>query len=265
MEDDATAGSPTAGSTTRYITTYFRRKFTWTGSAPLLSRLKVRVIRDDGVAIFLNGTRITLDNLTAPFTHLTPANGSVANEATALEVFDIPASALREGENILSAEIHQSDGTSSDISFDMELSAESVIGAKVEVIVLNDDLDGDDMSDTWERANGIDATVANAGDDADGDASTNRQEFLAGTNPKLFSSRLRSNTLTRPTAGQLEINFNSVPGKNYMLQQSITLDAWQDTGTTFPAHATNPQTTRQFPKPADPRKYFRVRVVGDWQ
>ncbi len=265
VEDDATPGSPTAGSTTRYMTTYFRRKFTWSGSAALLTRLKVRVIRDDGVAVFLNGTRIVRNNLPTTWTHLTPADISVADENTPLEVLDIPAAALREGENILSAEIHQNAANSSDISFDMELSAEAVIGAKVEIVVLNDDLDGDDMSDTWERANGIDAATPNAGEDADGDGSSNRAEFLAGTNPQSFSSELRSNNLTRPSAGQLEISFDSVPGKLYRIQQSDALGAWQDTGTNFPAHATNPQTYRQFPMPAEPRKYFRVRVAGDWQ
>ncbi len=265
VEDDATPGSPTAGSTTRYITTYFRRKFTWSGSAALLTRLSVRIIRDDGVAIFLNGTRIVRDNLPATWTHLTPALASVADESAPLEVLDIPAAALREGENILSVEIHQNAATSSDMSFDMELSAESVIGAKVEIVVLNDDLDGDKMSDTWERANGIDAAAANAGDDADGDGSTNRAEFLAGTDPQSFSSKLRSNTLTRPSAGQLEIGFDSVPGKFYRIQQSDALGAWLDTGTNFPAHATDPQTFRQFPKPGDERKFYRVRVVGDWQ
>ena len=267
VEDDATPGSPTAGSTTRYITTYFRHKFTWSGSAALLNRLKVRVVRDDGVAIFLNGRRIVRDNLTEGWNHLTLSDGSIGgtNETTPLEVFDIPASALLEGGNILSAEIHQSAADSSDISFDMELSAESVVGAKVEIVVLNDDLDGDDMSDTWERANGIDATVANASADADGDGSSNRSEFLAGTNPQLISSRLRGNSLTQPAAGQLSLNFDSVPGHLYQIQQSDALSAWQDTGTSFPAHASNPQTVRQFAQPADPRKFYRVLVVGDWR
>ena len=264
VEDNATAGY-VGTDTDRYITTYFRHKFTWAGSASLLTRLHVRVLRDDGVAIFLNGTRITLDNLTEPWNHLTPADNSVANEAVPLEVFDIPAAALREGENILAAEIHQAGSNSSDIRFDMQLSAESVIGSKVEIIVLTDDTDGDDMSDTWERANGLDAAVANASDDADGDGSTNRAEFLAGTNPRLVTSRFRSHALSRPSPGQLQINFDSVPGKSYQLQQSDALGAWQDAGTIFPAHAANPQTIRQFAKPADPEKFFRVRVAGDWQ
>lgn len=267
VEDDATAGSPTAGSTTRFITTYFRRKFDYTGSTELLNRLQVRMIRDDGIAIFLNGTRIVRANLPEGWTFLTTAPVSIngADETTPVTILDIPASALRSGENILAAEIHQNAATSSDISFDMELIAESVAGAVVEIIVLNDDLDNDNVSDTWERAYGIDASVANADADADGDGQSNRAEFLAGTDPTVFGSRLTAGGITSSAANQLQLRFSSVPGRTYQLQESAGLSGWQDIGSPFPAHSTASETMVQFAKPAAPNQFYRVRVANDWQ
>jgi hypothetical protein len=267
VEDDATAGSPTAGSTTRHITTWFRRKFTYSGSTDLLNRLKLRMIRDDGVVVFLNGTRIARDNLPDNWTAATLAPVSIngAAESTPIEVLNIPASALRAGENVIAAEIHQNARDSSDISFNLELSAESVIGGRVEIIVLSDDLDGDNVSDTWERSFGLNDRLADADADADLDGQSNRAEFLAGTNPLLASSRFSPGALTRANSAQFQLDFASVPGRIYQLQRSDTLGAWTDTGTTIPAHATSDRTTIQFPKPAEPFRFFRLRVVNDWQ
>jgi hypothetical protein len=267
VEDDATPGSPTAGSTTRHVTTYFRRKFDYAGAAALVSSLQVRAIRDDGIAIWLNGTRIVLDGLPTTWNHTTLATQGIsgAAETTPLEVFDIPPGALREGQNILAVEIHQQSRDSSDISFNMELAAVSIAGARVEIVVLNDDLDADNMSDIWERANGIDDTVANANEDTDRDGQSHRAEFLAGTDPQLPSSALRAAGLVAMPGNQLQFVFDSVPGKRYRLQQSGALDAWSDTGSEFPAHPANPQTVLQFPRPALPLQFYRVRVAGDWQ
>ena len=266
VEDNATAGYLVT-DTDRYITTYFRRKFDFAGATDLLNSLQVRVIRDDAVAIWLNGTRIVKDGLPEVWDHTTLATTGIsgAAETAPLEVFNIPPGALLQGQNILAVEIHQSDAGSSDISFNMALSAESVVGARVEFVVLNDDLDGDDMSDTWERAHGIDATVANGGDDPDRDGQTHRNEFLAGTNPSLATSAFRAAGLATAPGNQLQIAFESVPGHTYHLQHSDALGSWADTGADFSAHPTNPQTILQFTKPALPKKFYRVRIVGDWQ
>jgi len=267
VEDDAVAGSPTPGSTTRFVTTYFRRKFDYAGAVDLLTALQVRAIRDDGIAVWLNGSLIVRDGLPTSWNHTTLATQSIsgAAETTPLEQLSIPPGALRQGQNILAVEIHQQSRDSSDLSFNMEFSVVSVAGARVEITVLNDDLDADNMSDTWERANGLDDTVANAGEDADADGQSNRAEFLAGTDPQSAASALRAAGLTAVPGNLLQFAFDSVPGKTYRLQQSDALGAWADTGSDFPAHPADPQTTRQFPLPALPQRFYRVRLVGDWQ
>lgn len=264
VEDNATSGY-VQGDTDRYITTYFRRKFTFTGSTGLLNKLKVHAIRDDGIVVWLNGERIVKDNMPAVWDANTPASTSVEGTPP-IDILDIPPGALREGENILAVEIHQQSASSSDISFDMELSAESVAGAKVEIVVLNDDLDGDNMSDTWERANGVDDTLANASADLDGDGQTNQQEFLAGTDPRASGSVLRATGL-RPTATPaiLDLTFNTVPGKTYSIEYSDTLGSWFPAGTTVTAHPTAGFTTTQVLKPANStQRFYRAVLIGTW-
>ena len=50
-------------------------------------------------------------------------------------------------------------------------------------VVLGRDADRDGMDDAWERANGLDPAVNDAGADRDGDRRSNLDEFLAGTDP----------------------------------------------------------------------------------
>ena len=128
VEDDATPGSPTAGSTTRYWTTYFRHTFTVTNKATL-SALVLNVIRDDGAVVYLNGTVIsntTMHNgLTSnPAYTDAAANAPTAEEFTFLTANLVNAEALlNEGSNVIAVEIHQSTQASSDISFNLSLTA----------------------------------------------------------------------------------------------------------------------------------------------
>ena len=108
----------------RHITTWFRRAFLATNVAEV-SRLKLSVKRDDGVRVFLNGNEIARDNLT---TGTVSAGTEASNEVSSsneeiLIRFNVDPSLLLEGQNILAAEIHQEGRDSSDLSFDLELSA----------------------------------------------------------------------------------------------------------------------------------------------
>ncbi len=112
---------PDAGN--KYITTYFRKEFTYStiDSTPVSCVLKVR--RDDGVVIYHNGVEILRSNMpTGNIDYLTAASTSIGGTAeSALNEFliDLP---LLNGANVIAAEIHQFNGQSSDISFDASLS-----------------------------------------------------------------------------------------------------------------------------------------------
>src|SRR5687767_2107985 len=111
-------------SAAKYITTYFRRSFTVNGAGSFTSA-GLRVRRDDGVVIYLNGTEIYRTNLPAgaiTYTTLAPAAIGGADE-TALLTASVNAALLVEGNNVLAVEMHQNAGGSSDLSFDMELTA----------------------------------------------------------------------------------------------------------------------------------------------
>ncbi len=110
----------------KYITTYFRRGFYLQDTSDIPSLL-VRLLRDDGAVVYLNGSEIVRSNMpSGTINYLTKASSFVAgSEEDTFFEFYVDPSALVIGENIVAVEIHQHSGSSSDISFDFELSATS--------------------------------------------------------------------------------------------------------------------------------------------
>ena len=104
------------------ITFYFRRAF-YVPDPSLVQSLQARLIRDDGAVIYLNGGEVWRDSMPAgPPTFQTLASATIggAGETTFL-VNSLNPTALIAGWNTLAAEIHQVTNTSSDVSFDFEL------------------------------------------------------------------------------------------------------------------------------------------------
>ncbi len=109
-------------ATNKYVTTYFRRAFTVTDPARL-SGLTVNVRRDDGAAVYVNGTEVARSNLPAgALTNTTRATTWNTSETTYF-AYAVDASTLRAGNNLIAVEVHQADPTSSDVSFDLSLVA----------------------------------------------------------------------------------------------------------------------------------------------
>lgn len=107
---------------TRHITTWFRRSFV-VPNAAAFDGLWLRVLRDDGVAVYLNGHEIFRDNLPSgrlSFNTLALTAISGADETTPVEAV-LPPGGLVSGTNILAAQVHQADLTSSDLGFDLAL------------------------------------------------------------------------------------------------------------------------------------------------
>lgn len=113
----------------RYVTTYFRRTFQVTNHA-VFTNLSVAVVRDDAAAVYLNGVEILRDNLPeGRITNRTFAVNVINTEAEAAWVrAPVPPGLLQTGTNVIAVEIHQYDITSTDISFDLELLANSPFG-----------------------------------------------------------------------------------------------------------------------------------------
>ena len=106
----------------KYITTYFR-KFFFVDDTENIHEVNVRLLRDDGAIVYLNGTEIIRDNMpTGTINYYTPASDAVSSSQE--EIFhnwSILGNLLDNGQNIIAVEIHQVDESSSDISFDLEL------------------------------------------------------------------------------------------------------------------------------------------------
>jgi hypothetical protein len=122
--DEATVIRADRTNGTRIITTYFRKTFLATNTAAV-TNLELRVLRDDGAIVYLNGVEVFRNNLPASTvdsatTAITAING--ADEMRWLST-NINRSVLVEGTNVLAVEIHQSGTNSTDVSFDLGLSA----------------------------------------------------------------------------------------------------------------------------------------------
>jgi len=123
--DEATVIGFGGNTAARYITTYFRRKFTITNKAGVQS-VKLHLLRDDGAVVHINGTAyVVRSNMhpTNPITWATTASSNVggADETSFFYQYDIPLALLVEGENVLAVEIHNVSATSDDLSFHARL------------------------------------------------------------------------------------------------------------------------------------------------
>ncbi len=114
---------PVAAGVQKNITTYFRRTFTVTSPSDYPS-LNLRMLRDDGAVVYLNGQEVRRDNMPV---------GAVGATTQALEALDTPEEAafyetavaannLVAGSNVVAVEVHQANNGSSDLSFDLEIS-----------------------------------------------------------------------------------------------------------------------------------------------
>jgi hypothetical protein len=120
--DEATVVGYGPNASNKYITTYFRRNFTLANANAHLGYL-LRVVRDDGVVIHLNGTEVFRQNFNQGglgHTSLAYTAVSDAEEDQVLEELLSP-SLFTNGVNTIAVELHQSAVTSSDLSFDLEL------------------------------------------------------------------------------------------------------------------------------------------------
>lgn len=88
--------------------------------------LNATTVVDDGVIVYLNGTPILTNGMdTGTPAYATLASRTVGNAAT--EFFTLPGSALREGTNVLAAEVHQVSSGSSDIVWGMAVDASRTV------------------------------------------------------------------------------------------------------------------------------------------
>jgi len=247
------------------VTTYFRKTFPLPLPKAMLQSLKLRLLRDDGAAVYLNGVEIARDNLPAEAGFETgavlPIEGELEATWTEYTLSAAGLAALHDGPNVLAVELHQHLNVSNDASFDCELVATAQPGGRVTLNVTAEDFDNDGMADSWERARGLDFATPDGAADPDGDGQTNRQEFLADTDPLDRASSFRILSLTPSLSARHPVavlRITSSTQRRYVLQKSADLSSWSDEGA--PVTPAGPELEFQFPTPPGSDTFYRVRV-----
>jgi secreted PhoX family phosphatase len=134
--DEATIVSFGPNTATKYTTTYFRAQFNLAALPTANQDVVIKLRRDDGAVVYLNGQEIIRDNMPAASTYTTFASSNTATEND-FRIHVIPASALQVGTNTFAVEVHQCDLSSSDLSFALQLE----LVEPVPPVVCDQDLD----------------------------------------------------------------------------------------------------------------------------
>ena len=161
----------------RIITTYLRRTFDVTGAGAVQS-LNLNVLRDDGVVVYINGVEVARQNMPeGPINYLTNAASIVdsGSETTYFTSTVTTLPPLNEGANVIAVELHNRDGNSSDLGFDLELVTFSLPGTPP-TIELTGPADGTEYT--------APATVTITAAAGDSDGVVEKVEFFNG-NEKL--------------------------------------------------------------------------------
>jgi len=120
--DENTVVSYGADPNNKYVTTYFRDSFTLSNTSGI-NALTLRLLRDDGAVVYLNGSEVVRSNMpTGNITSATFASGTIpAADETKFFSFTVNPALLVVGTNEIAVEVHQSNLTSADVSFDLQL------------------------------------------------------------------------------------------------------------------------------------------------
>ncbi|QLQ09799.1 MAG: hypothetical protein HZY75_04715 [Nocardioidaceae bacterium] len=112
--DESTVISPLG------LTHYFRRTFT--ANPGSMSGLELRLLRDDGAIVYLNGVEVMRSNMPSGTVNYRTQASSDVNGAAENTFYpqSVPVSRLVNGTNTIAVEIHNRSG-SPDVSFDLEL------------------------------------------------------------------------------------------------------------------------------------------------
>lgn len=120
--DEQTVVSYGANAAAKYITTYFRKTFVAT-NVNRIAGLTLKLVVDDGTKVFLNGAAIASVNLAPGAAYGTLATPMPAALRDTWQSFSVDPNLLREGTNLIAAEVHLASPAGSSLSFDLQLVA----------------------------------------------------------------------------------------------------------------------------------------------
>ena len=107
----------------RFRTVYFRRAFN-VDEPNDYGQIVLRLLRDDGAVVHLNGLPVWTNNIPAatngPVVYSTLA-AAAGDNGTIYQIFNFSQTLLQAGLNSIAVEVHQTSATSTDLSFDLML------------------------------------------------------------------------------------------------------------------------------------------------
>lgn len=158
----------------KYITTYFRKTVNIPNPGSY-SDFTLNIRRDDGVVVYINGTERYANNMPAGRNYNTLASAAASDDGGTPQTTTLLSSYFVAGNNTIAVEIHQNSVTSTDMTFDLELIANT---APATIISFGDVwkyLDNNTRPTGWNNAGFNDAAWASGPSElgyADGPATT---------------------------------------------------------------------------------------------
>ncbi len=172
--DEATTVSFGPNPARHFITTWFRQRFDVASRAGV-RRVILRLLRDDGAVVWINGREVHRSNMpTGPISGETRALATVSGfEENSFEEVVLDPSVVREGANVIAVEVHQATYESSDLGFDLGLiglraDAPSTPGGDPVLLAAGDisRCDSTDDDATARLLDNLGGTIAALGDNA---------------------------------------------------------------------------------------------------
>lgn len=133
--DEATKVPFGPDASAKWITAYFRHRFTVSNPATIVAAT-LQLRRDDGAIVYLNGREVARQSIGAGVVTATTLAENAADDGQGLNPMPLDPAWLRDGENVLAVEVHQSGPGSSDLSFDLELGIARAGGSAGELPVV---------------------------------------------------------------------------------------------------------------------------------
>jgi hypothetical protein len=104
----------------KHITTFFRSAFQ-VARPEVIRSLSLSLWVDDGAIVYLNGGEVVRENMPVSEPALNTLTPTFVGARPTWKSYSVPATALLEGSNTLAVRVHQVNGTSSDMAFDLRL------------------------------------------------------------------------------------------------------------------------------------------------
>ena len=117
-----------------HLTYYFRKPFSYTGDLAQV-QLRVNLVLDDGAVVYLNGDELLRVGMPSGDVVYSKLASRAVSDGIYEGPFDVPASSLRSGDNLLAVEVHQVNSSSTDITFGLTLSAVSVTSTPDDLVL----------------------------------------------------------------------------------------------------------------------------------